>query len=177
MHVNTFSDHKTVNLWWHLWILYGTKNGLYGIWISGHTRYKILWTYSTGFLENLKGPFPFPVAWRATYGVSSLVLTTIQNCKQCKYDVLMQWNTHQFIRNDMHTKTMCYLQHIFKKINFHNGIKSVATLSNTPCCIVFLSIARNTSIHYNRYVEFLFLGHKIIHLVDGTDLFKIGNLV
>jgi hypothetical protein len=73
---------------------------------------------------------------------------------------------------------MCYLQHVFKRLSFHNGISSAVTLSNTPCCVVSLSIARNTSVHYNWYMEFnAFAGVAIKHLVDRTDLFKIGNLV
>ena len=40
----------------------------------------------------------------------------------------------------MHCKMSCYIQHMCKKLNFHNGMKSTVTLSHTrPCCaIVFL---------------------------------------
>jgi len=38
MHDTTFSDHTGVGVWWHLWIVFCTKNWLNGIWISGQTH-------------------------------------------------------------------------------------------------------------------------------------------
>ena len=49
----------------------------------------------------------------------------------------------------MHNKTSCYVQHICKKLNFHNGMKSRVTLSHTrPCCVVFLRCINTTGHAY-----------------------------
>ena len=53
----------------------------------------------------------------------------------------------------MHNKTSCYIQHICKKLNFHNGMKSGVALSHTrPCCVVFLRCI-NTRGHAYIYNE------------------------
>ena len=50
------------------------------------------------------------------------------------------------IWNDVHNRTMCYVQHICKKLNFHNGMKSKVTLPNTPMLhSIFLNCKKHIS--------------------------------
>ena len=47
--------------------------------------------------------------------------------------------------NDIHNKTVCYVQHICKKQNFHNGMKSTVTLSKKPMLRrIFLNCMQHT---------------------------------
>jgi len=49
------------------------------------------------------------------------------------------------IWNDMHNKTVCYVQHICKELNFHNRTKSTVTFKHSSMLrSVFLSSKKHT---------------------------------
>jgi len=84
--------------------------------------------------EKFLSPLPLPLTY-------TLQHNTVSNCRSLKTAnnavVICIWN-------DTHNKTVCYIQHICKKLNFHNGMKSTVTLSNThPCCMLFLSCMKH----------------------------------
>ena len=62
----------------------------------------------------------------------------------------------------MHNKTSCYIQHICKKLNFHNGMKSRVTLSHTrQCCFIVFLRRINTPGH--AYIIPLILWNPKVH--------------
>jgi hypothetical protein len=73
-----------------------------------------------------KFPSPFPVPRRAPYGVTTSVSTVHSELQktQVLQGTHMQCNA-QFLRMKCYAlKTVCYVQHISKKRNFHNGMRS-----------------------------------------------------
>jgi len=56
------------------------------------------------------------------------------------------------IWNDMRNKTMCYVQHIWKKLNFDNGMKSRVTLSHTRPCSVIVFLRRINTARARIYI-------------------------
>jgi hypothetical protein len=92
-----------------------------------------------------KFPSPFPVPRRAPYGVTTLVSTTHSELQTTEvlYTYAMQWTT--FVFQMLCIKKVCYVQLLSKKCNFHNGMKSTVTISNTPMlCSVFINWMKHT---------------------------------
>jgi len=92
-----------------------------------------------------KFPSPFPVPRRAPYGVTTSVSPVHSELQttQVLYTYAMQCTTFTF--QMLCTKKLCYVQYISKKRNFHNGMKSTVTISNTPLLrSVFLNCMKHT---------------------------------
>jgi hypothetical protein len=141
MHDTTVSDHTRISTWKFM------NSVLYRKWVVWHMNkwsyiYSIiLWTYRTGFLETWK------VSLFLHCTAPCTLLRNVRNCRplptasyiHMKYTTLALWNY-------MYNKTLCYVQHICKKLNFHNGMKTTVPLSNTRLCCVtdFLSCMKHT---------------------------------
>ena len=76
MHDTKFSVHT--RMCGNVYDLFGTENGLYGIWISDHTHLFYNFMNIPHWIpwKPVKFPFPFPSPWRAPYGVT-LSLTDV----------------------------------------------------------------------------------------------------
>ena len=128
MRDTTFSVHTIVSMWKFMNSLWHRK---WVVWHKNKWSYicsKILRTYRTGLF-----PSSFLVPRYAPYGVA-----TSFTAAQCQ---LQQLHTYEIkkicVWNDTYYRMSCYVQHMCKKLNFHNGMKSAVTLSHTrSCCVI-----------------------------------------
>ena len=137
-----FSDHTIVIIWtfmnsvWHrMWVVWHTNKWSYICSI-------ILLKYWKGFLGIPKSSLFLPCATMCIILHSNvLYCSPLPNARGTQ-----KYNIKNFcLCNDMHYKISCNVQHMCKKLNFHNGAKSTVTLSNTrPCCVMVFLRCLNT---------------------------------
>jgi len=121
---------KSYNVWYY--ILFHTENGLYGIWISGHTHMFCNFTNIPQWI-----PWKPEVSLSLPHAMTCTVqLNTVGNChplKTAKNTSYMKYITFEY---KMICITKCVnVQHISEKLKFHNGMKSIVhyhTHTHTP---------------------------------------------
>jgi hypothetical protein len=94
-----------------------------------------------------KFPSPFPVPRRAPYGGTTSVPTIHSELQimQVLYEYTYAMQCTTFVFELLCIRKVCYVQHISKKRNCYNGVKSTVTISNTPMLrSVFLNLYRMT---------------------------------